>query len=160
VNAEYKQLLATVPVFCVGCTPTVTAVADLNPDPVIINQPSLAGNTPPITPAWTISLGYDKEIDLGSAGTLTASVFSIFKSAYFNDIFNFRDSRQEAFTQTDLSLMWQPESRQFSVRAFVRNLENSRPITYAGFTAAGNDRIYNWQFAAPRTYGVQLGFDF
>ena len=160
VNAEYKELLATVPVFCVGCTPTVTAVADLNPDPVVINQPSLAGNTPPITPAWTISLGYDKEFDLGGAGTLTASAFSIFKSAYFNDIFNFRDSRQEAFTQTDLSLMWEPESKQFSVRAFVRNIENTRPLTFAGFTAAGNDRIYNWQFGAPRTYGVQLGFDF
>ncbi len=160
INAEYKDLLATVPVFCVGCTPTVTAISDLNPDPVIINQPNLAGNKPPITPTWTISLGYDKVFDLGDAGRLTASAFSIFKSSYFNDIFNFRDSRQKAFTQTDLSLMWEPESRQFSVRAFVRNLENTRPITYAGFTAAGNDRIYNWQFAAPRTYGVQLGFDF
>ena len=160
VNAEYKELLATVPVFCVGCTGNVTAVSDLDTNPATITQPSLAGNTPPITPTWTISLAYDKEFDLGSAGTLTASAFSIFKSSYFNDIFNFRDSVQEAFTQTDLSLMWQPESRQFSLRAFVRNLENTRPITYAGFTAAGNDRIYNWQFAAPRTYGVQLGFDF
>jgi len=160
VNAEYKRLLAQIPVFCVACNPTVTAVANLSPTPGVIQQPNLAGNVPPITPEWTISLGYDKEFSLGSAGTLTASAFSIFKSAYFNDIFNFRDTRQKAFTQTDLSLMWQPASRQFSIRAFVRNLENIRPITYSGFTAAGNDRIFNWQFGAPRTYGVQVGFDF
>jgi iron complex outermembrane recepter protein len=94
------------------------------------------------------------------AGSLTASVFSTFKSSYFNDIFNFRDSVQKAFTQTDLSLTWQPESEKFTVQAFVRNLENTRQLTYAGFTAAGNDRIYNWQFGAPRTYGVRVGFDF
>lgn len=160
INAEYKNLLAQIPVFCVGCTPTVTAVADLDTNPATITQPNLAGNTPPITPKFTITLGYDKEFDLGSAGSLTASVFSTFKSSYFNDIFNFRDSVQKAFTQTDLSLTWQPESEKFTVQAFVRNLENTRQLTYAGFTAAGNDRIYNWQFGAPRTYGVRVGFDF
>ena len=161
VNAEYKELRADLPVFCVpaGCTPSGTTLSDLDPGPAIVN-PSLAGNTPPITPEFTITVGYDKEFGLGSAGSLTASVFSTFKSSYFNDIFNFRDSTQKAFTQTDLSLTWKPESEKFTIQAFVRNLEDTRAITYAGFTAAGNDRIYNWQFGAPRTYGVRLGFDF
>lgn len=159
VNAEYKELLAEFPIFCVGCTPTTTTVSDLDPGPAIVN-PNLAGNTPPITPRFTITVGYDKEIGLGNAGSLTASVYTTFKSSYFNDIFNFKDSKQEAFTQTDLSLTWKPESEKFTVQAFVRNLEDTRAITYAGFTAAGNDRIYNWQFGAPRTYGVRVGFDF
>jgi iron complex outermembrane recepter protein len=160
VNAEYKELLAQIPVYCVGCNPTVTAVADLDTDPATITQPNLAGNRPPITPRVTITVGYDKEFDLGNAGSLTASVFSTYKSAYYNDIFNFRDSLQKSFTQTDLSLTWAPQNKKYNVQAYVRNIEDTRPVTYAGFTAAGNDRIYNWQFAAPRTYGVRLSVDF
>ncbi len=42
----------------------------------------------------------------------------------------------------------------------MRNIENNRPLSYAGFTVAGPDDIYNWQFGAPRTYGVRVAFDF
>lgn len=113
-----------------------------------------------MTPEWTITLAYDKEIPLGDMGSLTASVFSTFKSAYVGDIFNYRDSKQTAFTQTDLSLTYAGENKRFSLQGFVRNIENTRPLTYAGFTVAGPDAIYNWQFAAPRTYGVRLTVDF
>ncbi|WP_244970605.1 TonB-dependent receptor [Novosphingobium aerophilum] len=167
LNAEYKQLLTAIPVFCVagtGCRPGggngELTVGNLETSPGVITQPDLAGNTPPMTPTWTITLGYDKVIPLGTAGSLTASVFSTFKSSYFGDVFNYRDSRQTAFTQTDLSLTWTPENKRWNLQGFVRNIENSRPLTYAGFTVAGPDDIYNWQFSPPRTYGVRLSFDF
>ena len=167
VNAEYNSLLTAIPVFCVngsGCRSGsgngLLTVADLETTPGVITQPNLAGNTPPMTPEWTITVAYDKVIPLGDLGTLTASAFSTFKSAYFGDIFNYRDSKQTAFTQTDLSLTYAPENKRFSLQGFVRNIENNRPLTYAGFTVAGPDDIYNWQFAAPRTYGVRLTVDF
>ena len=167
VNAEYKQLLTAIPVFCVagtGCRPNggngELTVGNLETTPGVVTQPNLAGNTPPMTPEWTITLAYDKVIPLGEMGSLTASVFSTFKSAYFGDVFNYRDSKQTAFTQTDLSLTYRPENRRFSVQGFVRNIENNRPLSYAGFTVAGPDDIYNWQFGAPRTYGVRVAFDF
>ena len=167
VNAEYQQLLTAIPVFCVGgsgCRPSggngELTVGNLETTPGIVTQPNLAGNTPPMTPEWTITLAYDKVIPLGDMGSLTASVFSTFKSAYFGDVFNYRDSKQTAFTQTDLSLTYAPENKRFSLQGFVRNIENTRPLTYAGFTVAGPDDIYNWQFAAPRTYGVRLSVDF
>ncbi|WP_298287532.1 TonB-dependent receptor [Novosphingobium sp.] len=167
VNAEYNSLLTAIPVFCVsgsGCRPGggngELTVGNLETTPGVVTQPNLAGNTPPMTPEWTITLAYDKVIPLGDLGSLTASVFSTFKSAYFVDIYNYRDSKQTAFTQTDLSLTYAPENKRFSLQGFVRNLENVRPLTYAGFTVAGPDDIYNWQFAAPRTYGVRLTFDF
>ncbi|OYZ45702.1 MAG: TonB-dependent receptor, partial [Novosphingobium sp. 16-62-11] len=167
LNAEYNSLLTAIPVFCVGgsgCRPSggngELTVGNLETTPGVITQPNLAGNTPPMTPEWTITLAYDKVIPLGDMGSLTASVFSTFKSAYFGDVFNYRDSKQTAFTQTDLSLTYAPENKRFSLQGFVRNLENVRPLTYSGFTVAGPDDIYNWQFSAPRTYGVRLSFDF
>jgi len=51
-------------------------------------------------------------------------------------------------------------SEQFSVQAFVRNLEDTQPKSYAGFVAAGPDDIYNWTFSPPRTYGVRVTVDF
>ena len=49
--------------------------------------------------------------------------------------------------------------------AFFAHLgEGSRAeasLTYGGFTSAGpNDDVFNWQFGAPRTYGVRLAVDF
>ena len=38
-------------------------------------------------------------------------------------------------------------------------LFSQTPLTYAAFTAAGNDDIYNWQFSAPRTFSAAHGPD-
>jgi iron complex outermembrane receptor protein len=158
LNSRFDRLLASVPVFCVNCG--LGAVSDLDPSPTVLTQPNLAGNKPPLAPEWTIVVGYDKVIPLGDMGDLTASVMSTFKSSYFNDIFNFRDAQQRAFTNTDISLTYRPESRKWSLQAFARSLENARPIAFASFTVAGNDDLINYQFGAPRTYGVRLAFDF
>ncbi len=161
LNAEYKDLRAQFNVYTVpGTGADVTGVGDLDPNTPGVQQPNFAGNTPPFSPQFVITVGLDHEFDLGSSGTVTARVNSTFKSSYFANFYNQRDGRQSAYTQTDLSLEYRPENRQFSVQAFVRNLENARPLTSAGYTAAGPDDIYNWQFGAPRTYGVRVGIDF
>jgi iron complex outermembrane receptor protein len=158
LDAKYDNFLAAYSVFCVGCGDT--SVGDLDTNPATVTQPNLAGNRLPQAPRWTITAGYDHIFDLGGAGQVTASVYSRFKSDYFLGVFNYRDSRQTAFTQTDLSLTYQPASRNFSIQAFVRNLEDEQPLAFGNLTAAGADDIFTWQFGAPRTYGVRLGFDF
>ncbi|WP_300117373.1 TonB-dependent receptor [Sphingobium sp.] len=144
----------------------IASYAVLNPaepnqtSQLAIDNPNLAGNRLVQTPKFVISLGYQHVFRLGSAGTLTADAFTRFKSDYYLTFFNFRDSLQKAYTQSDFSLEWRPESDKFGVQAFVRNLENNRPLTYAGYTAAGPDDIFNFQFGTPRTYGVRLSVDF
>ncbi|HEX8446929.1 MAG TPA: TonB-dependent receptor [Sphingomonas sp.] len=157
LNARYDRLLASYPVFCVGCA--ATGVGDLDTNPATVTQPNLSGNVPPQSPKFIVTTGYDHDFDF-EFGVVTASVFSRFKSAYFLDIFNGRDSTQKSFTQTDLNLKYQPLDKKWNVQAFVQNIEDIRPLAYAGFTAAGNDDIYNWQFGAPRTYGVRVGVNF
>ena len=157
LNAEYDRFLAAYAVFSVGGSDT--SVGDLDTNPLTVTQPNLAGNRLPQAPKFTITLGYDHVFDLGAAGQVTASAFSRFKSDYFLNVFNYRDSRQTAFTQTDLSLTYEPAGRRFNVQAFVRNLEDEQPLAFGNFTAAGADDIFVWQFGAPRTYGVRLGID-
>ncbi|MFC3595182.1 TonB-dependent receptor [Novosphingobium piscinae] len=165
LDAQYLDFLASYAVQCIGCPASPfpqNGLGDIDADPTRapIVQPNLAGNRPPQSPRWVIAAGYEHGFDLGDAGTITASVFTRFKSAYFLDIFNYRDSRQDAFTSTDVSLEYQPAEAKWRLQAFVRSIENARPLTFAGFVSAGPDDIYNWQFGAPRTYGLRVSFDF
>ncbi len=158
LNAQYDELLASYAVLDT-VNPGNNGLADLDPGPGV-SPPNLAGNTLPQSPDVTITLGYDHIFDLGTSGTVTASAFSRFKSAYFLDIFNYRSSKQDAFTQTDLSLKYQPDSEMWSIQGFVRNLEDAQPLAYASFVSAGPDDNFNLTFGAPRTYGVRVGVEF
>ena len=42
----------------------------------------------------------------------------------------------------------------------MKNVENTRPLTYGSFISAGPDDVFNWQFGTPRTYGIRLGVKF
>lgn len=152
LSAKYDEFIASYAVLN-PANPNQTGL-------LAIDNPNLAGNRLAQTPKFVIGLDYQHVFELGSAGRLTANASTRFKSAYFMTFFNFNDSRQAAYTQSDFSLEWRPESDKFGVQAFVRNLENIRPLTYAGYTAAGPDDIFNFQFGTPRTYGVRLSVDF
>ena len=158
LSAEYDELFASYAIFDT-VNPNNNGLPDLDPGPALV-QPNLAGNTLPQSPKFTITLGYDHVFELGNAGTITASAYSRFKSEYFTTIFNYRSGEQEAFTQTDLSLKYQPLSEVWNIQAFVRNLEDEQPLAYANFVSAGPDDNFDLAFQAPRTYGVRVGVEF
>lgn len=160
LNAEYDELFTEFAAFCVGGCGLTGAGVDIDPGTPGVQQPNLAGNTPPRSPEWVLALGYDHYFDLNDKGTLVASIHSKYKSSYFLDIFNYSDSEQDGYSQTDISLEYRAPGDKWYVRAYVRNLEDEQPLTFAGYIAAGPDDIYNFQFAPPRTYGVTAGFDF
>jgi iron complex outermembrane receptor protein len=158
LNAEYKELLAQFNVF--DTSGAINGVGDLDPTTPGIQQPNFAGNRPPFSPEWVITAGLDHTFPLGDMGGLTARANTTFKSKYFTDFYNYRDGTQSALSQTDASLEYQPENKKFTISAFVKNIEGTRPLTYGSFTSAGPDDIFNWQFGTPRTYGVRLSVDF
>lgn len=161
LHSKYDDFLGQFNVFTVpGTGADLTSVGDLNPATAAIEQPNFAGNTTPYSPRVTITVGYDHVFDLGSAGTIKASAFSTFKSRYFTDFYNYRDLQQKALSTTDLSLEYKPENKLFSIQAFVRNIENTRAITYGGYIAAGPDDILNWGYGSPRLYGIRLSVDY
>lgn len=167
LNAKYKELFAQFNVFCTPVTgqpATVcdgrNGIGDLDPNTAGIQQPNFAGNRPPFSPEFVVTAGLDHTFELGAIGSVTARADTTFKSKYFTDFYNYRDGTQSALSQTDISLEYRPEGKQFSIMAFVKNLENIRPLTYGSFISAGPDDVFNWQFGTPRTYGVRLSADF
>jgi iron complex outermembrane receptor protein len=158
LNAEYKELLAQFNVFDLSAT--LNGIGDLDPTKAGIQQPNFAGNRPPFSPEFIITAGLDHTFQLGNAGTLTARADTTFKSKYFTDFYNYQDGTQSALTQTDLSLEYQTNDKRYSVVAFVKNLENTRALTYGSFTSAGPDDVFNWQFGSPRTYGIRASVKF
>lgn len=158
LSAEFDDLLAAYAVVCVGCG--LGSVGDLDPSTTAVEQPNLAGNTVPNSPEFVAALGYDHVFHLGAAGTLTASVFSRYKSSYYVTIFNEHDLQQDGYTQTDVNLEWRSGSERFSVQAYAQNLEDERPLVYGAFVAAGPDRIMNFAFGRPLTYGLRVGYQY
>ena len=149
MHAKYTDFTASVASYDIGASSATPLTTNLK------------GNRLPQSPNVVITLGYDHIFRLGAAGTLTFSAFSRYKGDYYLDFYNYASSRQDARTQTDLSLEYKPQSKRFSVQAFVRNLEDYRSLAYAGNTVVpGVANIYNFQFTPPRTYGVRLGVDF
>jgi iron complex outermembrane receptor protein len=114
----------------------------------------LSGNRPANAPKWTIAFGYDHEFDLGDKGTLTASVFSRYKSQYNLTSLNYAGDLQKGYVQTDLSVSYSPAGKKFSLQAYVRNIENYVPIVFASFTGGPPINVYNYVFGQPRTFGV------
>ncbi len=160
VKAEYDEFLGQFNVFCVEAGCGINGIGDLDPLTPGIQQPNFAGNSLPYSPEIVIAASYDHTFDLGGAGLLTAGVSSRYKSSFFTDFFNYSDSEQEATTQSDVSLDWKPQNGHFTIQAFVRNIEDERPLTSGGFTSAGPDDIYNFQFGQPRTYGLRLSVNY
>jgi iron complex outermembrane receptor protein len=158
LNAEYKELFAQFNVF--DLSGARNGVGDLDPTKPGVQQPNFAGNRPPFSPEFVITAGLDHTFPLGDMGGLTARVNTTFKSKYFTDFYNYRDGEQSALSQTDASLEYQPEDKKFTISAFVKNIEGTRPLTYGSFVSAGPDDIFNWQFGTPRTYGLRLAVDF
>ena len=123
-----------------------------------IQSPSFDGNTPANAPEWIVSLGYDHVFKLASGSSITFRADTTFKTEYFTQYFNYEDMKQEAFTQSSVSLEY-ATGKGLSVSAFARNLENERYLTNGYFLAAGPDDIWNYQFGNPLTYGLRISMD-
>lgn len=134
-----------------------TVETGINGNAVPVN---LAGNHPPQAPKWTLALDYQHEFDLGSTGSLTFDAYSRYKSAYYLTSYNRVGDRQEGYSQTDLSLTYRPEDRQYSLQLYVHNLENYMPYNFSSYTAGPPINLYNYAFGAPQTYGVQANIEF
>ncbi len=158
LDATYDELLAQFNVFCVGCD--LNGIGDLDPNTAGVQQPDFAGNRAPFSPELVLTASLEHTFDLGGMGFLTFLGNTTYKSSYFTDFYNYSDGEQDSFTQSDLSVEWRPENEQYSFMAFVRNIENERPLSYGGFISAGPDDIFNWQFGRPRTYGVRFAIDY
>lgn len=137
-----------------------TPINDADPVTPGIQQFNLKGNRPPQAPKWTLSAGYSHTFDLGDGANVVASAFSRYKSAHYLSVVNWAALRQKGYMTTDLSVEYNSADGNYTVQAYVRNLEDKQPLAFANFNAAAGSLIYNSIYGPPRTFGVQGTYRF
>lgn len=118
----------------------------------------LSGQRPPYTPkvAVTANASYDFPM---TWGTLTPHIQFRYSDSYSAagglpyDPAGF----QPSFTQTDLRLMWKPKKGNWSIEAFVENIEDEMTNQR---TQHGGDGIEQANYGHPRNYGLKYRITF
>ena len=116
------------------------------------NTPTRVQNTPDISAQF----GMSYEFDLANGGTLTPEVQTLFSGSYLLSR-AFPNYLQGSYTKTELRLTYRSPDRDLSLQAFVDNLENEATI---GRVTVASGSGFSGSYAAPRTYGVKLGYRF
>ncbi|MEO5733983.1 MAG: TonB-dependent receptor, partial [Rubrivivax sp.] len=109
------------------------------------------------SPKHTIQFGVGYTINMGSAGTLTPEVQTYYNSGYILTDLTPGYGNNASFTKTDLRLTYRTVDGNYSVQAFVNNIEDNATITRAVY---GNHRSLLVTYAPPRSYGATVGIRF
>jgi iron complex outermembrane recepter protein len=132
---------------------------DLN-DP---NAPllSLKGYTPALSPDVTFGLQLGYDIQLAGGSVLTPFVQTSYSSKYSGFDINVPGQYQDAYTRSDIRLMWTSESGKTSVQAFVLNVEEEAVLNRVViFNPTPTVASLQAHWGDPRTWGVSASFNF
>lgn len=116
-----------------------------------------AGNRLPQAPDYSIGAGFSRYWTVPSGRVLT-QIKTRFQSHTYFYFTNTGDSRQKAYTNTTALAEYFPNMGHWHAQIFIRNLENSRILTYAAENGYANS--YAYSFAAPRTFGGSISVDY
>lgn len=105
-----------------------------------------AGEAMPNAPDLTARLAYEHRWDVRS-GAVTARLESAYSNGFWTTHERSIDSFQPHYVRSDASLRYQNDASDWSVRLYVKNIEN---IVVRAGAASGNS------LQAPRTYGVYV----
>ncbi|MCE9520864.1 MAG: TonB-dependent receptor, partial [Alphaproteobacteria bacterium] len=116
----------------------------------------LTGNRLNRTPEFTVVLGGQYDIPT-SVGIFSARADFLWQDEVFFRAQNLADDRQEAYTKTDLRVIWTSSKEDFKAEAFVENLEDEdvvNNIIIPAQTLGGPTSQITLN--PPRTFGVRL----
>ena len=121
----------------------------------VVPSIDVSGETTPWSPELTFNVSGDYTIDMGEKGTLTPGISFYYSDEYFTSNLYSPDPNQlqDSFTKTDLRLRWDSVSGDYSVEAFVQNLEDEAVL------ARGNNNssdVVQTGYLYPQNYGVRL----
>jgi len=113
----------------------------------------LAGLTPPNAPDWSLGFAVDQGIPV-AGGMLTLSASSKFQSEQYFSYFNYDSTKQKAYSMSNASISFKPESSNVELTAYINNIEDRMVFTNAVENAF--TQSYHYSFYAPRTYGARV----
>jgi iron complex outermembrane receptor protein len=105
-------------------------------------------------PDYTLNAGYQHTFDLASGAQLRGRVSSSYVDGHYAANNNARGSFQSAYTRTDIDASFVSANHEWTITAFVRNLEDEAVLaSYADPISRGGDIGF---LEAPRTYGITV----
>lgn len=152
LDAKYKD-------FCTGDPTQPTAPVDPGCDPA--NPISLAGNTLPRAPEWTLTGFASLDFDLRDGHRLNWRGDVRYQSLVWFTQFNRPLISQPGYPTMNMALTWLPPSGRFELGLFVQNLFDEVYFTEVLESGAFNPQLVGQAYVAPpRTWGMRAAVRF
>ncbi|MCB2080638.1 MAG: TonB-dependent receptor [Novosphingobium sp.] len=117
------------------------------------------GTTPANAPEWTLQAALTQYVPLGNAGELMLRLNTRYQSGVFTGPELLASQYQDGYFTSGALAEFRPSRGDFSITAFIDNIENNNPIGYSTpHPFAGGQIFYVLQM--PRTYGLRVGYEF
>ena len=125
------------------------------PGNVPIISGSAAGNELPLAPRAVIDLGAEYQVHDVLGGDATLSAAYVYNTGYYFEPDNV--IHQPDYSDLNASVRWKSTDRHYSVQLFANNLTNATVGVFGSTETFGS---HQEQYAAPRLYGVTVGYHF
>lgn len=120
------------------------------------------------TPKWSGTVDYTHIFELGSVGTLDATISTQFASRSFTGFDYLPDEVQKSYSIWNASLTYRTLGGGIAVTAYARNIGNEAVVTQSykhllisgANPLAGPNGLISGSLRPPRTYGIILHADF
>ncbi len=118
---------------------------------------TMDGKDTPYTPDATVSVGVAYNLDFGEMGTVTPYLYTYYNSGYETNRAPVFFGEQESFTKVDFSVKWQSAGGDWTANLWVNNATDELITTYTEILSKA--RVAK-DYAAPRTWGLRVGYNF
>jgi iron complex outermembrane receptor protein len=115
------------------------------------------GEDTPFTPDVTIGLGVSYDIDLGDMGIVTPNIYTYYNSGYDTARTPSFFTEQDTYTKVDLAVNWLSQSGDWTAKFWVNNATDETIATYTEFLSKARSAQ---DYAAPKTWGLRVGYNF
>ncbi|WP_375195956.1 TonB-dependent receptor [Sphingobium sp.] len=140
-----------------GCTVTGTRLANPGINGARFYDIDCSGKPTVNSPKWAVNVGYQHSFRLGGDMALTAGVRSNIESSRFTNA-NYRpEEKQGSFMMSDAFLTLEGPQDEWSVTAFINNIEDKEVLARAGTRPILDFPVGTLR--PPRTYGIRVGFN-
>ena len=155
LDAVYDKFVYTVP--NLGGPPTADCPATPS-GPVFVLDCS--GKTTPQAPRWTVNLGAQQTVALGSWGSIVGEVRTHFQTVTLTGLEFLSQELQHGYWTTDLSLGYGAAHDRWKLTAYVNNVAD-RTVVDATFPhPLAGSAIMAATIRPPRTYGARFSVKF
>lgn len=120
------------------------------------NPVDYTGNSLARSPKFTANLGFERDFEV-AGGYLTARVQTHYEADKNLDYHNFAVTQQDSFTKSDVILTFRPTNADWTVMAYVRNIEDDRQFVSL---EPNTETIAYGNVSVPRTFGVRFTQEF